>query len=207
WQNIQGYVRGRYDHWILDGRKAGGGICISVACHPLDLLRFITGQDFTEVTAIGRFDPPFKNGAESSCSALFKMSGGLTGTLHASYKPTRVPYSQRMVLFGERGSLYQDAKTGDYAGPFSTVSADPVIDTFPAMYGGFEPIAKKVKEAYPDAETNPYAAQLLHFRESVLAGRKPLQNTLEMNYNTIAVLDAIAASLSSGKTERVKQLS
>lgn len=136
WQNIEGYIQGNRDHWILDGKKAGGGICISVACHPLDLLCYMTGQDFTEVTAIGRFDPPFTNGAESCCSALFKMSGGLTGTLHGFYKPTRVPYSQRLVLFGERGSLYQDAKMGEYGGKYTAVSADPMIDTFPAMFGG-----------------------------------------------------------------------
>jgi len=206
WQNIEGYIQGNHNHWILDGKKAGGGICISVACHPIDILRYITGQDFTEVTAIGRFDPPFTNGAESSCSALFKMSGGLTGTLHASYKPTRVPYSQRLVLFGERGSLYQDANMGDYGGAYTAVSADPNIDTFKAMYGGFEPIAEQVKSAYPDAEKNSYATQLHHFREAVLSGTRPTQNTLDQNYNTIAVLDAIAASMASGKTEAVKPL-
>lgn len=206
WQNIEGYVAGRYDHWILDGEKAGGGICISVGCHPLDLIRFITGQDFTEVTAIGRFDPPFKNGAESSCSALFRMSGGLSGTLHASYKPTRIPYSQRLVLFGERGSLYQDAKTGQYAGAYTAVSADPKIPGWFDMYGGFEPIAEQVKASYPNAINNPYASQLLSFRESVFSGGKPEENSLEINYNTIAVLDAIAASMQSGKTETVRQL-
>lgn len=207
WQNIEGYIAGNYTHWILDGKKAGGGICISVACHPLDLLRFITGQDFTEVTAIGRFDPPFHNGAESSCSALFKMSGGLSGTLHASYKPTRVPYSQRLVLFGERGSLYQDTKMGDYSGPFLTASEDPKISQFQDMYGEFHAIQEHVDASFHDMEENPYAAQLLHFREAVIQGEKPTQNSLEINYNTMATLDAISTSISSGRTETVQQLS
>lgn len=205
WQNIEGYVAGKTDHWILDGEKAGGGICISVAVHPLDLLRFITGQDFTEVMAMGRFDPPFKNGAESSCSALFRMSGGLTGTLHASYKPARVPYSQRLVLFGERGSLYQDAQTGAYAGPYLMASADPAIRSFAEMYGDFEPIAEKVRAAFPEPGGNGFARQLRHFREAVRERRRPEQNTLDINHNTIAVLDAIGASLRSGGVEAVPQ--
>lgn len=206
WQNIEGYIQGNPNHWILDRDKAGGGICISVAVHPLDLLRFITGQDFTEVMAMGRFDPPFRNGAESSCSALLKMSGGLTGTLHASYKATRVPYSQRLVLFGERGSLYQIPEMGCYSGPYLAVSADPKITSFEEMYGGFVPIADKVEAAYPGQGKSAFVSQLLHFRASILEGRRPTQNTLAINHNTIAVLDAIATSLKSGQVEAVAQL-
>ncbi|MEX0324924.1 MAG: Gfo/Idh/MocA family protein [Puniceicoccaceae bacterium] len=206
WQNIEGYVQGNYDHWILDGKKAGGGICISVGVHPLDLLRFITGQDFTEVTALGRFDPPFTNGAESSCSVLFKMNGGLTGSLHASYKPTRVPYSQRMVLLGERGSLYQNSQEGSYHGPYKAISADPIINDFQDMYGTFEPIDDLVKTAYPNLDPDAFLTQLLHFRNAVFGKRRPTQNSLDINHNTIAVLDAIATSLRSGKTEAVQQL-
>ncbi len=206
WQNIHGYTRGNSDHWILNGKKAGGGICTSVGVHPLDILRFITGQDFVEVTAKGRFDAPFVEGAESSCSALFEMSGGLTGTLHASYQPPRIPYAQRLVLFGERGSLFQNNKIGDYAGPYTMVSEDPHIDDFMAMFGNFTPIAEEVKQAYPE-KSNPFALQLIHFREAILEDRKPEENTLEKNFNTIAVLEAIAKSMQSGETVKVETLS
>ncbi len=206
WQNIQGYIGGNDQHWILDGEKAGGGICISVGIHPLDLLRFITGQDFTHVTASGRFDPPFTNRAESSCSTLFQMSGGITGTLHASYQPSRVPYAQRMVLYGERGGVYQQPEMGNYAGPYLTHSADPNITTFGDMFAAFEPIAEKAKAAYPQGASGGFAGQLLHFREAVLACRKPQENSLDINHNTIAVLDAIADSLQSGQTVEVTSL-
>lgn len=205
WQNIHGYTRGNSEHWILNGELAGGGICTSVGVHPLDILRFVTGQDFVEVTATGRFDPPFTEGAESSCSALFKMSGGLTGTLHASYQPARIPYAQRLVLFGERGGLFQNNKIGDYAGPYTAISEDPHIDDFMQMFGDYQPIAEQVKEAYPDMTASPFALQLLHFREAILEGRKPTENTLEINFNTIAVLEAIAQSMASGKTVTVEQ--
>lgn len=206
WQNIQGYIGGNEQHWILDGKKAGGGICISVGIHPLDLLRFVTGQDFTEVNARGRFDPPFTNQAESSCSALFEMSGGITGTLHASYQPSRVPYAQRLVLYGERGGIYQHPEMGNYAGPYLTHSADPNITTFREMFATYEPIEEQAKKAYPEGASGGFQGQLLHFREAVLAQHKPQQNSLDINHNTIAVLDAIAESLLSGKTVPVAQL-
>ncbi len=206
WQNIHGYTRGNSDHWILNGRKAGGGICTSVGVHPLDILRFITGQDYINVTAKGRFDPPFTAGAESSCSALFEMSGGLTGTLHASYQPPRIPYAQRLVLFGERGSLFQNNKIGDYAGPYTMVSEDPHIDDFMAMFGDYTPIAEEVNKTYPDQKGSPFSLQLLHFREAILKGRTPTENTLEINFNTIAVLEAIAKSMQTGMTVSVEQL-
>lgn len=206
WQNIQGYIGGNDQHWILDGKKAGGGICISVGIHPLDLLRFITGQDFTEVTARGRFDPPFTNHAESSCSALFEMSGGITGTLHASYQPSRVPYAQRMVLYGDCGGVYQHPEMGNYAGPYLTHSADPNITTFRDMFAEFTPIEEKACAAYPQGASGGFAGQLLHFHEAVLAQRKPEQNSLDINHNTIAVLDAIAESMQSGQTVQVAQL-
>ncbi|MDQ3856526.1 MAG: Gfo/Idh/MocA family oxidoreductase, partial [Chloroflexota bacterium] len=112
WQNVLGYINPSQGsgHWILDAKRAGGGVVISLAVHQLDLVRFITGLDFAEVTARGRFDPPFYNGAESSASVLFTLSNGASGVLHASYTAPRVPYSEGMSLFGEYGTIIQHAE-------------------------------------------------------------------------------------------------
>jgi len=107
YQNIEGDTGGREGFWILDKRRAGGGIVISVAIHILDLLRYWLDDDFVEVYARGRLDPPFTHGDESTVAATLTTRRGVMGTLNCSYTTKRCPYSQRTMLFGTHGTLYQ----------------------------------------------------------------------------------------------------
>jgi len=208
YQNIKGYVTGKSAPWILDKSLAGGGVVISVAIHSLDLLRYWFDDDFVEVTAKGRFDAPMTNGAESTCAALLKTRQGMLGTLNCSYTVARTPYSQRSLIFGTHGTLAQhlDPVGGGYAGPYyiSTDGGKPSPE-WNMMYSGFEMVAKvRAAEAANGGgkPANAFVAQLLHFAENVRR-RIPGENSLARNLNTIALIDAIAKSMESGKTESV----
>ena len=101
WQNILAYTHSASGpgHWLRDGEKAGGGVVISLAIHQLDLIRFLSGQDFVETTALGRFDEPFQRGAESCAVVLLKMSAeraDLARKLHSAARALlRGPYLVR----------------------------------------------------------------------------------------------------------------
>jgi UDP-N-acetylglucosamine 3-dehydrogenase len=202
YQNIEGYVTGKPDPWILDKKRAGGGIVISVAIHLLDLLRFWFEDDFVEVYAKGTFEAPLANGAESSVAATLTMRNGMIGTLNCSYVAKRCPYSQRTLLFGTHGSLYQhlDKPGGGYAGAYYT-STDGGFPTpeWSMMYQGWKPVSGKM-DAVP--ETSPFVTQMREFAKNVRS-KSAGENSLGRNFNTIAVVEALGKSLSSGKPEPV----
>jgi UDP-N-acetylglucosamine 3-dehydrogenase len=208
YQNIEGYVSDKPDAWILDKRRAGGGVVISVAVHILDLLRYWFEDDFVEVTARGRFDPPLHHGAESTCVALLRTRRGLLGTLNASYTVARTPYSQRSLVFGSTGTLAQHLEPigGGYAGPYYiATSGGRPSPVWSMMYSGFEPVAGRIEAETgrrPAAHPASFVTQLLSFAEAVRSGR-PGENSLARNLNTLALIDALGRALESGRPEAV----
>lgn len=201
WQNIASYVRSGTEHWLLDGQKAGGGVVISLAVHQLDLLRFIAGVDYVRVHAQGRYDPPFHNGAESMATVLLEMDNGASGVLHATYTAPRTPYSEAMNLFGASGTIIQRVeRIGQYHGPFqyATVKGRETTE-WEHQYQDFEavPVAEVA-----DLSENPFVNQLEHFAMALHQGRTPANNVNE-NFNTMACIQAIHDSLSSGEPEAV----
>ncbi len=108
WQDIDAWIATKpdknADFWILDKERAGGGVVVSLMIHFIDMVRHLSGHDFVEVSAQGRYDLPFKNGAESSCCALLKLSNGAVGTMHANYLARKSFHPNEVInLIGEHG--------------------------------------------------------------------------------------------------------
>jgi predicted dehydrogenase len=206
WQNILAYTHDSSTpaHWLLDGEKAGGGVVISLAIHQLDLVRYLSGQDFAEVIAAGRFDEPFRNGAESCAVALLKMSGGASGVLHANYLAPRVPYCEALTLFGQYGTITQHADSiGQYRGYFRYASiANQATEHWNDQFDGFERVlASNDSTLSDDAFTN----QLVAFADSVISGRSSL-NSISSNFNTLACIAALYTSIRTGRPASVEKL-
>lgn len=206
WQNLEGYLYrsgAGLKHWLLDGERAGGGVVISLAIHQLDLVRYLFDADFEAVTASGRFDPPFHNGAESAASVLLRMSSGATGLLHANYLAPRVPFCEALTAFGSNGTIIQHVdKRGDYRGAFAYASSGGLPTTkWEQQWSGFAPVPS---EAFEGLDANSFVNQLVAFADAVRSGSAP-RNGLDENFNTIACIEAIHESLRSGVTIAVQK--
>lgn len=194
--NIDAYTGGNAGHWILDGAKAGGGVVASFGIHRLDLVRHLGGCDFEEVTARGRFDPPFTGGAESQASVLFRMSNGATGTLHANARAPRTGYYDSFTLHGTHGSIME------VGGPLRYATASGAeTNQWHHQHEGWADVSDSA-EPRDDA----FVRQMLEFASAVRERRQPAMNTATQNFNTLACLDAIAVSLRTGGTVRVEVL-
>ncbi len=194
--NIDAYTGGKTGHWILDGAKAGGGVITSFGIHRVDLVRHLGGADFAEVTAIGRFDAPFTNRAESQASVLFRMSNGATGTLHANALAPRTPFMDSFCLHGTHGTILEVAGPMRYATTTGTITKQ-----WGDQHQGFVEATDS-----SDPKDDAFAQQLLAFADAVQFGRMPTFNTSEENFNTVACMDAIAESLRTGGTVKVAKL-
>jgi predicted dehydrogenase len=198
WQNIDAYISAvGPGHWLLDGARAGGGVVTSVAIHQLDLLRYLTGADFAQVSAVGRYDPPFHGGAESSAAVLLTMRNGATGTLHATYTAPRVPYCEAMTLFGSSGTILMHATApAQYHGPFRfATTKGRSTTTWNDQYGDLELVpAAEVEHLSASAFIN----QLQHFAHALARGETP-RNHVDEHFNTMACIQAINDSLRTGQ--------
>ncbi len=199
WQNIACNPHYRdADTWMLDAQRAGGGAVISIAIHQLDLLRFLTGLDYTEVVVHGRQDPPFRGGGDSAVVGLLRLSNGASGVLHVNLNAPRVPHCEQWTLFGEHGTILREAVTGKYEGPLRYASAAAPNGTgWRQMYDGFQavPVAELAASGWTESA---FENQLLHFAEAVRHGARPLNDVAGI-LNTMACVQAIHDSLRTGR--------
>jgi predicted dehydrogenase len=73
------------EHWLFDKRVAGGGILHWLAIHTIDLIRYLTGLDYTSVGAhIGTLTRSDID-VEDMAACSFQLSSGAVGSLHAGY--------------------------------------------------------------------------------------------------------------------------
>lgn len=194
--NIDAYTGGNDNHWALDGEKAGGGVIANFGIHRLDLVRHLGGADYAEVTALGRFDRPFFNNAESQASVLFRMSNGASGTLHTNALSPRTPFMDGFCMHGTCGTIVEVGGPLLYATTTGTVTRE-----WGDQHQGFVE-ARVSSDPYDDA----FVQQLLAFADAIQSVTSPRFNTADENFNTIACIDAIAESLRTGTTVKVVSL-
>jgi predicted dehydrogenase len=106
-------------HWLFRREVAGGGILSWLGGHWLDVLRYLTAQEMTRVSALTGTLGGEAIDVEDVASASFQLSGGAVGSLYAGYLlPTGragyegAAYDQSIILRGTQGTL-RHAKEGD----------------------------------------------------------------------------------------------
>ena len=88
--------------WRTNREASGGGILLDQGIHMLDLMRYLSGENFTEVFSI--IDNAFWNfDVEDNAYVLMKSPKGLVAQLHSSATQWRHVFNLEITL--ERGSL------------------------------------------------------------------------------------------------------
>ncbi|MEX0874852.1 MAG: Gfo/Idh/MocA family oxidoreductase [Actinomycetota bacterium] len=92
--------------WFFDTKLSGGGALIDLGIHAIDLLRFVTGLDATEVTAVTLGEEP----AEDAAQVAIRFSDGAIGSVHASWVARPAP-DFGLTVFGHQGTMHVDARS------------------------------------------------------------------------------------------------
>ncbi len=91
-------------HWLFDKAISGGGILHWLACHFIDLARFVTGQEVERLSAICRTVGGEAVDVEDAATVAMAFSGGAVGSLHAGY--VRISETETfLALRGSRGEI------------------------------------------------------------------------------------------------------
>lgn len=95
-------------HWLFNKNLAGGGILHWLGCHQFDLLRYLTGEEVTSVSAMTRTLSGESIDVEDVATVMLQMSSGALATLHAGYMiqsgPTGYMQAGYDSDFGMRGT-------------------------------------------------------------------------------------------------------
>ena len=79
-------VRFRHpESWLFRKENAGGGILLWLGCHCLDLIRNISGEEITDVSALLPIRSGEKIEVEDTAALTLRLSSGAVGTFHAGY--------------------------------------------------------------------------------------------------------------------------
>ena len=158
--------------WRAQAATAGGGELIDTGYHPLYLLQHLAGGTPVEVAAmLSRHRLEFMEG-EDSAQVLVRYDNGVVGHVTTSWAYEPAVGTEKFSLVGEKGSLSSDGTT-----LISRVRGEEPVTTT------FEPV-------------HEFAAEVAHFAECILEGRRPIQTHVE----GIDVLGVILAAYESATT-------
>lgn len=197
-QNLPDFVPS--GHWLLDGKTAGGGVVISLAVHPVDLLRYFVGE-ITRVTSVTRVvRPEFLNQAEDYAVALFEFENGAVGELFATWSAFRAPWVQEVTIFGDEGTLHTTPYFGDspLVDPVTIASRSHLPKRpaeWSAQFGGFENVEGDGDMPSDDDMIN----EMLHFAHCCATGDEPISSGRD-NLGTMAAVFGIYESARTGAT-------
>jgi len=154
--------------WFFDKEAAGGGCLIDMGVHVIDLVRYVTGDDIVEVSAL--LDRSVEGEVETDAQLLVQLRRGAIGTVHASWSSRPGPDHQLTVV-GTDGTLHLDSRT-----PLTLL-----------------PLAgERERIALPEASTSP-----LHEFLAAVRGERAPSVTAADGRAAVAVVEAAYESASS----------
>lgn len=158
--------------WRARAATSGGGELIDTGYHPLYLLQHFAGGTPVQVAAmLSRHRLEFMEG-EDSAQVLVRYDNGVVGHVTTSWAYEPAVGTEKFSLVGEKGSLSSDGTT-----LVSRVRGEEPVTV------SFEPV-------------HEFAAEVAHFAECILEGRRPIQTHVE----GIDVLGVILAAYESATT-------
>jgi predicted dehydrogenase len=201
-QHWDGFVAA--GHWQYDGARAGGGAVIGVAVHRLDLMRFLVGDVRRVSATVLTANHRFVNGAEEFAAATLEFENGALGQAFTTVSAFRAPWSEQLLVFGERGTIHASPAPGNMRSRAFVASESrsaPVVE-WADQFQGFEAI-DVAAEGLPSESGQ--VNEILHFASCCETGAEPLSSGRD-NIGTMKLITAIYESARSGRPVELADL-
>ncbi len=179
-----GFPIGDPNQWRLNRKLAGGGSLMDIGVYSVNALRYLTGEEPAEVTAMeftDRSDPRFRE-VEDTITFQFRFPSGAIGHGVSAYSSGH----QRYRVVGTKGWLELEPATA-YAGQQMRVRR-----------GWEEPKPVTLDPG------NQFVGQMDHMAECVLTGREPLVNGQE-GLRDLLAMEAIYEAARTGRAVKVRK--
>jgi len=174
----------------LPARMGTLGVVMDLATHDVDLVRWVTGQEYATVAARAMVAPGYQH------EGLVTITGELTdGTLVSQLVNWMSPFKERRtVVTGERGCFVADTVLADL-----TFYANGAIDTEWDALRTFRGVAEGDAIRYALVKREPLVLAHEHFRDAV-DGKDSDIVPLRQALRAIEICDAVLRSSATGTT-------
>ena len=188
-----------HDHWMFDGKRAGGGVLITLSIHIIDLLRYFLGDVRKVFGTCKTTNSLFINGAEDLVSATLEFNSGAIGNIFSSFSTSRTPWNIKYMIYGEDGTLFSNPPTneqiGGQIGDISISSRSQDREGKTSSKGKFITMEPSDKESYGK---NPFVNEILHFADWCQNNSNPISSGKD-NLNTMKIIFGIYKSSKNNK--------
>jgi 1,5-anhydro-D-fructose reductase (1,5-anhydro-D-mannitol-forming) len=166
--------------WRTDPDLAGLGTVNNLGVHGYDLLRYLLGQEVTEVTAL--LDVGRQNALETVALALLRFSGGTLAYVNANQA---VPhYRPGLVLYGTEGRVIGDSVTR------------------PGFNGWVQIKVGEEESTFETTTKDAFLRAVRAFQQAVVEDTEPNASGLD-GLRSVQLTEAIARSARQGATVRL----
>jgi 1,5-anhydro-D-fructose reductase (1,5-anhydro-D-mannitol-forming) len=167
--------------WRTDREMAGLGSVNNLGVHAYDLLRYLLGDEVTEVTAL--FDVGRRDELETVALVLLRFARGTLAYVNANQA---VPdFRPDLVLYGTEGTIIGDAVTR------------------PGLDGQVRLRRDGTESGYDTSTRDAFAAAVAGFQRAVVEDTEPDASGLD-GLRSVQLTEAIALSAREGRTVRLQ---
>lgn len=93
-------------HFLFSQERSGGGVLHWLGCHLLDLMRWCTSEEVSEVAAVLGTLSGEPIGVEDTATLALRYTNGMVGSLHCAYVADKATDQITFALRGTLGWLY-----------------------------------------------------------------------------------------------------
>lgn len=188
-------------HWLFQKKVSGGGILSWLACHWIDAIRYITGEEVADVTAMVDTLNEQPIDVEDTAGMIMRMGSGAIATLHAGYL---LPMSQAGYLSGSYDTYLSFRGLEGNIAWYPTEEDRPIVVESTAKVWKSTPRRElKYVVGASEAYGGQYGQDFVErFIESALRGDPPTDD----GDNALRVLRIIEAAYQSSETGRTVHL-
>ncbi len=176
--------------WFFDKKSAQFGVLGDLGSHKLDIIRYLTDKEVTEVNAVTMtLDKRLPDGnlieIEDNAIVAFKLSNGLPGIMHVSWS-NYGDEDNSTIIYGDKGVM---KIFGDYSDDIVLEMRDGSVVKY--MVGKIQTNQNQTKSGIID-----------EFVASIVENKEPLITGVD-GHNTIATIIACYDSAKTGTWKKV----
>ncbi len=179
-------------HYLFDREISTGGFFNWLACHYLDLLLYVTGQQVTGVTARTGVFGAAETEVEDGGVAILDLSGGGIATFLGGYWLPRWAGEAHWAIRGSERWVHWDPGRAGTGGVLEIHGPKPQWNAMEETF------------TLPADETPGYGGQratklIRDWLDAAREGGRPCRNTPQTTLDTLALIDAIYESSEKGQ--------
>ena len=169
--------------WQQRKSSAGGGAMADAGIHCINLLRYLSGSEVTEVSAVTG-NVLFNYDVEDTGIILLRFQNGCYGIVDSAFSIQDSSVEQRLEIYGSRGSILGTKTIGPFPAGELKICIDGEMSEFHSTM------------------LNPYREEIEYFTKCILEDKDPAVNGQEGLKDTM-VLEAAYQSVELGKTVKI----